>query len=200
MRIFLRLRKVKNMVKDMMTKLINKSFNEEKALHINSQREKLYAFDKELVTYTAMYPDFLKWLFGIIITIIMMIPYQAWLAEEPFVVCFVAMVGCWPTYFGFRASIMTSDDNLGATASVYKKLMYLPIDKKVWICVKMEYVLQFSLKLCTIALVVQNAITLLACREWSWVNLVYPIMVCLIVPQLFVYLELWTNVKRCESK
>lgn len=191
---------MKCMVKDRMTKLICKIFDEEKALHINSQREKLYAFDKELVTYNAMYPDFLKWLFGIIVMIIMMIPYQSWIAENPIVLAFVMFVGTWPTSFGYKASIMVSDDNIGATTHIYKKLMYLPIDRKVWVCVKMEYVLRLSLKLCTIALLVQNAMTFLVCEEWSWINIAYPILVCLVSPILFECLELGTHIKSCESR
>lgn len=187
------------MVKDMMTKLINRSFDEEKALHINIQREKLYAFDQNLVTYTAMYPNGLKWFFAVIAFIALAVPYQALVEEVPFSVVIIAMICCWPTYFGFRASVMISDDNLGATARVYKKLRHLPIDQKVWVCVKMEYVLQFSLKFCTIALVVQNLMTLLICKDWSWANIIYPLVATLIVPMLFTYMDMWNHVKSCES-
>ncbi|MBQ7944984.1 MAG: hypothetical protein IJ326_13105 [Lachnospiraceae bacterium] len=188
------------MVKDMMTKLINRCFDEEKALHINSQREKLYAFDKELVTYTAMYPDFLKWLFGIIVIIFMMVPYQAIQEDMPGIMWIVALFGCFPTLFGFRASVITSDDNVSVTASVYKKLMHLPIDGKVWVCVKMEYVLQFSIKICTIAMIVQSVMSLLIGKEWSWVNLVYPIVVTFVTPMLLSYLNMWNHVKSCETR
>ena len=187
------------MVKDKMTKLICKIFDEEKALHINMQREKLYAFDKELVTYTAMYPDFLKWLFGVIVIIFMMVPYQAMEEDMAAIIWIVALFGYFPTFFGFRASVVTSDDNVSATASVYKKLMHLPIDRKVWVCVKMEYVLQFSIKLCTIAVVAQSVMSLLISKEWSWANLVYPMVVTLITPMLLSYLNMWSHVKSCEA-
>lgn len=188
------------MVKDMMTKLINKCFDEDKALHINAQREKLYIFDQELVTYTAMYPGFLKWLLGSIVIIFMMVPYQVIQEEMSGIVWIVMLFGCFPSLFGFRASVLTNDDNTNVTASVYKKLMHLPIDGKVWVCVKMEYVLQFSIKLCTIAVVAQSLMSLLICKEWSWVNLVYPLMVTFMAPMILSYFDMWNQVKSCESR
>lgn len=191
---------MKCMVKDMMTNLIHKRFDEEKASHINSQREMLYAFDKELVSYTATYPNGLRWFFAVVALVALMVPYQALVEEVSFTVWIIAMICCWPTHFGDRASVMVYDDPMKPQVSVYKKLRCLPIDKKVWIGVKLEYALQFSLKFCMIAMIEQIVMTLLVYKAWSWASVIYPLVATLVIPMLFMYLELSLNVKNCEAK
>ncbi len=155
------------------------------------QRELLYAFDKEWITYSSHGEEILKVFCIIILLILMMIPLKSPgdLTENYFFIYFAS--------FSFAEAVLMSystiteiDNNRKKTVSVYRKLRYVPISRKQYVRVRLEYLFRVAWKVTLAGLILHCGMTFLCYHQIGIWNLIHVLFVLFVVPMIFGWLEI----------
>jgi len=156
------------------------------------QRESLREFDKELFTYPGQIARFLACIFSFLSLILLAIPVQEILEDGKYILTSIIMFVIWTSYFILLPYINMTDAFTPHQKrnKTYDKLKYLPVSKKQYRIVRMEYLFRFVWKLTTAGLIVQCIFTMAITGCISVWNVVYVAAVLFVLPLLIGWLLL----------
>lgn len=147
------------------------------------QRELLRAFDKELFSYTGQIAWFLPAIFSFMLLVIMCIPFQE-IKNEGSIIGITGMLTLFTAFYVLAPYIFSNDSFTPQQpkSPTYEKLKYLPISKKQYIFVRMEYVFRFFRRLTIIALILHCSISVFAYHTITIENILYILVILLVLP------------------
>lgn len=157
------------------------------------QRELLRKFDADLFTYTGQIAWLLPGIFSFLLLILIAIPVQEFMKdEEPLIWCYMGAIACgvsvavlWP-YLVLSDGFTPQQKN----AKISRKLRYLPVSRRQFIYVRIEYLHRYIWKLAVIGLALQCLFALGIEKQIGVVNILYVVIELYVVPMLFGALEL----------
>jgi hypothetical protein len=155
------------------------------------QQNLIKEFDKELFTYTGQIAWFLPGIISFIVLILGAIPvsensrfsilYMIYLMFF-LVICILFPYEHCNDFFKRQKK----------TDIIYNKLKYIPISRKNFICVRMEYLFKYLWKLCLIELAIHVIISI-ASRSFNIVDYIYVVVFMFILPMAIGWFKLIIN-------
>jgi len=148
------------------------------------QRELLREFDKELFTYTGQISWFLSGIFSFISLCLLAIPMQEVITGNENLWTTSCMCAIWIPYSVLLPYINMTDAFTPHQKHnrTYDKLKYLPVSKKQYRIVRMEYLFRYIWKLTIVGLVVQCSFTIITVGSVSVWNIVYVAAILFVLP------------------
>jgi hypothetical protein len=152
------------------------------------QQELLKEFDKELFTYTGQIAWFLPGMISFIVLILGAIPVSEnsrfSILYMIYLVAFLVIYILFP--YEYCNEFLKRQKK---TDIIYNKLKYIPISRKNFICVRMEYLFKYLWKLCLIELVIHVIISI-ASRSFHVVDYIYVVVFMFVLPMAFGWFKL----------
>lgn len=150
------------------------------------ERARIREFDKELFSYTGQVAWFLPGIFSFVLIILMIIPVQEAVHSSIAIWPNFFMLATWSTYFLLLPYVSVTDSVTPQkkTRSTYAKLKYLPVSKKQYRRVRMEYLLRYLWKVTLIGLVVQCTAAAAVLKSVTVWNVLYVVGILLVYPLL----------------
>lgn len=144
---------------------------------IKIMEEKIEEFDKKLEKYedyNILMAKVIRYIIEGIWAVFMMIPIQEYDKEMIVIFLFGGFLSFFAVFMYLNVYINVRESE--NTTSIYKKLSYIPIDKKAIFCVRFRYLYHY----CKVKLIVfwifQIGITLITLKTISIWNILYPLL------------------------
>lgn len=156
------------------------------------QRELLRAFDQELFTYTGQIAWFIPGILSFILLILLAIPLQEFQNDDSTVILYICLFIILIPYFVLLPYTDTIDTLTPHQKrnKTYNKLKYLPVSKKQYKRVRMEYLFRFFWKFAIAGLAVQCIFALAVTKSFSLWNVLYIAAVSFVLPLISGWLML----------
>ena len=163
----------------------------EKVQDEERQRIRLRQFDQELVSYTGKVVWFLTGGFSFLMLLLICIPVQRLTEFKSFLVLYM-MFSIWIEDFFLQPYIHMADAMMPRKGwgRTYERLKYLPISKKQYIRVRLEYLFCYLWKLSAAGLILQCVFSWMLDKQLTIWNVVYVIWMLLVMPMFWGWLEL----------
>ncbi len=150
------------------------------------ERARIREFDKELFSYTGQVPWVLPGIFSFVLIVLMAVPVQEIVHDATVIWLNVFTIAIWGTFYVLLPYVNVTDflTPKKKTSATYSKLKYLPVSKKQYRRVRMEYLFRYLWKQALIGLVVQCAVAAAVLRSVTVWNVLYVVGFLLVFPLL----------------
>lgn len=157
------------------------------------ERARIREFDRELFSYTGQIAWFLPGLFSFILLVFIAIPVQE-IRDDRTLVGLGCIMASWIVYFVQQPYVNVTDSltRQQKKSGTYRKLKYLPVSRKQYRRVRVEYLFRYLWKLALIGLILQCVMAALIKSITVW-NVVYVLCVLLVWPFFVGWLLLFTS-------
>lgn len=156
------------------------------------ERTRIREFDKELLSYTGQVAWFVPVIFSVVLIVLMVVPVQEVAHGAKIIWLNGFMMVTWFTFYTLQPYVHVTDflTPKKKTSATYSKLKYLPVSKKQYRRVRMEYLFRYVWKQALIGLVVQCAVAAAALKSVTVWNVLYVVAFLLVLPLLLGWLAL----------
>lgn len=150
------------------------------------ERARIREFDRELFSYTGQVAWVVPVIFSFVLIILMAVPVQELAHGAKMIWLNIFMMVTWFTFCTLQPYVNVTDflTPKKKTSATYSKLRYLPVSKKQYRRVRMEYLFRYVWKQALIGLVVQCAVAAAALKSVTVWNVLYVIALLLLLPLL----------------